>query len=218
MTKMVFILMPTISMILYNGCNENPVFNNPSDPASNRYSPPASKIIMVEDFDDGNYANLWSHGPLIYEEAGGKIDTSLILLTQQSWLPVKGYALRLKYDVTRRSSVAAWGQFLNDFDTGTFFNPRILGLKTFSFWVRGEKGGETFAVKFSDSSEYSYGQMIWNAISPVTTEWQKASFSLNDFEHEGFNHSQLWYFHFNFFDSLTPNSGVIYIDNIAFEY
>ncbi len=191
-------------------------YDNQYDPASDNYSPPVSRIIMVDDFDDGDDINLWGHKFTGYNDTreNGIITTSLSLDNQQPKLSGKGYVLKLSYDVTTNSRNVGWGQFLNDFESGTFFSPQVLGVKTFSFWIRGEKGGEQFYIGFSDASEIA----SFVAVTEVTTNWQKVPIALDSFKKQGFNISKLFFFHLNFYTGIMPPTGTIYLDNFAFEY
>lgn len=187
--------------------------DNVFDPASDGYSPPAEKIIMLEDFDDGNHFNLWGHRHNVFEYAGGDIDSSFVLDGPPFTLSGKGYVLKLKFSVTGSSSVVGWQTFLNDFDSGTFFSHRILGIKNVSFWIRGEKSGEKIDIVFGDSSDIHAGALF----TEISTQWKKVSFPLEQFKYPGFTDSQLKYIQFSFYFGMDPAIGTIYLDNIAFE-
>ncbi len=170
--------------------------------------------------------NLKGYNFIGFANNSGTIAPSVIPIGQPPSLPVKGFALKLQYNVTQNdSSHVGWGYLFFEYDSTRreYLFPQALGLKVFSFWVKGENGGERFGVNFIDTAEKSSKPLgVTDSIErkAVSTEWQKMSFLLDKFEGEEnkeFNFSRLKHFNIYFFNGLTPNSGTIFIDNIAFE-
>ena len=212
MNLRIWLKLAAIVFILFIGCKNDPI--NPDN---------ETPFLLIDDFDDSNSVNIKGDSSLSFANLGGKISYSVVPVDPSSPPPVKGFAIKLDYDVRSQSnSHTGWGYLLQNYDTTRRFyvDPQALGLKIFSFWVKGEKGGERFVTKFADTSEKTSQELeLKDALTPITTsiQWQKVSFSLEKFKKDGFNFTQLKYFLIVFFNSNTPSTGIIFIDYIAFE-
>ena len=96
--------------------------------------------------------------------------------------------------------------------------------KAITFWVRGEKGDENFVVGLSDRHWDKIGDSVkseeigrYLPAGKLTSEWQKATIPLDEFF---LDQSQLAAISIVFEGDLFPetgHSGVVYLDEIAFE-
>lgn len=111
--------------------------------------------------------------------------------------------LELNYTVAT-GGWAGWGIPLNGLD--------VSSAKYVSFFVKGEKGGESFELGIKDKNG-AEKKILSNSYLDVTNKWQNVKIPLTSFY--GVSLAKLESIYFNF-TNLQP-AGKIYIDNIGFE-
>ncbi len=125
----------------------------------------------------------------------------------------EGRSLKLNYD---KQSTGWCGYFtlLNQVD-GEYYD--LSRYKSASFFIKGEKGGETFEIGMADKNWINIGDSLKAGKikkylpEGVTTQWQEAIIPLEDFGK--LNFSQMGSFVINF---NTKQKGIVYIDDLTF--
>ncbi len=163
--------------------------------------------LQVDDFEDGQDPNQlggsieW-HGECKLTSPGG----------YDSDNPYSGtYGYRLDYEVTE-TCFAAW-------QTG-LLGQDLTGYSVVVFQIKGAAGGETANVYLQNSStQRDYVDIEIYLPMPtneITTDWQKVSIPLSDFEQDGIvDLTNVNWFQIVF--EWEDISGTVYIDDIRFE-
>lgn len=124
-----------------------------------------------------------------------------------------GRSLKLIYNKEPRGWCGYY-TLLNQID-GEYYD--LTKYKSLSFWVRGEKGGETFEIGMADKNWLNIGDSLKAGHiekylpGGVTTQWQQVIVPLEEFG--ALDLSQMGSFVINF---NKKQKGVIYIDDIKF--
>lgn len=122
-------------------------------------------------------------------------------------------ALRLDYS-KKSSGWCGYYTLLNQID-GAYFD--LSPYKEVRFWVRSEKGGETFEIGMADRSWLTIGDSVKAGTverylpKGVTTGWQEVVIPLPDFGK--LDWSQMGSFAINFH---KPSEGTLYVDHLRF--
>ena len=125
----------------------------------------------------------------------------------------QGRSLRLDFD-KQANGWCGYYTLLNQID-GAYFD--LAPYKSVRFWVKGQKGRETFEIGLADKSWLTIGDSVKaGAIekylpSGVTTQWQEVVIPLSDFGK--LDWSQMGSFVINFH---LPGTGTLFIDNVRF--
>jgi hypothetical protein len=112
-------------------------------------------------------------------------------------------ALKLRYEVIPKG-YAGWGMKLNGMD--------VSGYKFLQFNIAGEKGGEKLEIGLKDMAGVEK-KIQSSSYFDISNQWQLVKISLTAFE--GMNLRNLDNLTFSF--NETHGSGMIYVDDIAFE-
>ena len=217
-------------ILLFFACENDPLnYDNPNDPLSNNFVAVSDtlvsrSIILLEDFDDADSINVWGYPTDIYfETGGGKITRSWPCNQSRTG---NGCVIQLDYNVNMSQGNVGWGQLVGAPDSNTgFFNAKAMGLKYFSFWVKGASSGEEFFMGFTDgdgvSTDPSKRIYVNDIIGQVTTDWKKVRIPLQSFlpatGGNQINLTKLHFFDLNLLNGFGPTQGRIFIDDIAFE-
>ncbi|MCM8812298.1 MAG: hypothetical protein NC910_04540 [Candidatus Omnitrophica bacterium] len=122
-----------------------------------------------------------------------------------------GRSLRLDFD-KQTTGWCGYYTLLNQID-GAYYD--LTPYKNVSFWVRGEKGGETFEIGMADKSWLTIGDSVKAGMvdrylpQGVTTQWQEVVIPLSDFGK--LDWTQMGSFVINF---PKPGRGAVFIDNL----
>ncbi len=183
--------------------------------------------LLVDDFEGrdqmrnqlGNRASVYIKAPsrikLSYspQQQGGTQTTALML----------GYDKKANTEGAGSGGWCGYYTVLKGFKGGEDVYVDASGKQAITLWVKGQQGGETFAVGLADRTwdqredsqkAGAIGQYL--PAGEVTTEWQQATISLDEFF---VDNAQLATISINFEADLMPEGGVgtVYIDEIAIE-
>ncbi len=187
----------------------------------------AEEKLLVDDFEGrdqmrnrlGNRAN-------VYIKAPSRVKYSY---SPQQLGGAQTTALKLGYDKkadTEGAGSGGWCGYytvLKGFKGGEDVYVDASDKKAVTLWVKGQQGGETFAVGLADRTwdqqedsrkAGAIGQYLPAGV--VTTEWQQATIPLEEFF---VDNAQLATISINFEADLMPEggAGVVYIDEMAIE-
>jgi len=160
-----------------------------------------STIKLVDDFNDGEEPNLIGGTSKGIATKGGFAKASY---NKEEPFGKTGYSLEISYFVPKDGE-AAWSTDLNWLDIS-----QALGI---SFVVRCKKGSETFALRITDLSGKSCEVNLSKRVK-ITQNWQRVEIPTKDFS--GIDFNGLRSMELVFHDGPLGNSGLIYIDDIAF--
>lgn len=209
-----YIILPFIFLI---SCQTQFDWDNPLDPAGNNYQPPeTNNRVLIIDFEKDINKSLWGWAHYDTTINNGQLIKDII---QDSNDINRNHVLKLVYDVTNVSSQAIWIQPLGsttEGDTIGSFNPVVVDLKYFTFYAKGEKGGEKFWVTITDINEHNTDPAPDRL--PLTTKWVKYRIPLFELFTPSIEPKQLISFDITFDYSLSPPNGTIYVDDFAFEW
>jgi hypothetical protein len=206
-------------------CDEK--FDNPFDPASNKYSPPA-KDLLIENFDDGDGLNLlgFPNSRWTIPDSSDSIRTFYVRPPSENVLRGKGSSLRIEFNVSIPNYSGGWFTTLSD-RQGLSLNLQHLNLHKLTFWVKTEKEKINFEVALRDSTHghkggFSDCQTTEKFKSFADTSWEKVIIPISKLSlcqdstrldstrvreiNIGFSHAR-----------SQPRKGIIYLDEIAFE-
>jgi len=224
----IFLISTAIISIL--SCQHNPVFDNELDPSSNNFNSIfntfSNPILPINNFDQGDFnkPNIWGRT----DDAYFYRDNGTIVRSYVNKQPLPGgtgYAYKLDFNVSYSpSSAAGWTQILgdNNYPEIGAFNAKCMCLKSLSFWIRGEKGGEIFGVVLADDSVCTDPPVKSTNIGfNVTIDWQEISFPLEILtKNSSGNNVNLTRLQtiLILFSGWDVTSGTVYIDNLAFKW
>ncbi|MDP8263608.1 MAG: glucoamylase family protein [Candidatus Ancaeobacter aquaticus] len=168
-----------------------------------------SETLCVDNFNSrggpnkvGGASDTWCKSVSKILSGYKKNETKIVLFEK----PLSGYALKLKYDVDSKGGEAGWWTALNKADYSAY--------DTFSFWVRGDFGGEKCTIGIKDVLWFETKLPIDRYLeSGITGEWQKVVIPLSDFSDIHDWHS-LDNISITFdYGKDSSNYGTIYFDN-----
>ena len=141
----------------------------------------------------------------IYTSHGGLISNEFV--PNKNCVHSGFSGVRLTYDM-KGEGFGGWGLIWNN-ASATHFDAS--GFTTFTFWVKGTSGGETFQLGLRDTSEKEV-KVESKSLVLVTTDWLMVTVPLSKFN--GVNISSIRNVNFGF--PKNHGSGSICIDDIAF--
>ncbi len=220
-------------------CPNDP-FENPNDPAAeNDAYIPKPNGLLIEDFNNGRGPNLLGYCHEIFVDTfvvGSKnslavVETSYVSYVSQpqNVLRKVGYSWRIRFDISKSSSEGgAFGGYVEllvannicKLDRGPF-NLEGLKLNFLTFWIRAEPPGIDMEVALKDihDNQTTPKRLIREYLIPETV-WRKAVIPIKDLlrgNRGDLNLKELREINFAFSYNMKPDSGRIYIDEIAFE-
>jgi hypothetical protein len=117
--------------------------------------------------------------------------------------------LQLNYTMQSPEDFGGWGVQWENTSAGHF---DASGFTTFTFWVRGAKGGEALQVVFYDTQEEGQTVKV-HELASITTQWTQINLPLTRFDRV--NLSTIHHIDFSFFG--RDGIGSLCIDDIGFE-
>jgi len=240
--RYISLVISTVLLFVNSCCKNDEKFDHPLDPGSTTYIPPTQGLI-IDDYNDMEritapiYQNPWGLEPFIFPETPPG-DTAVVVsytfeCNHSVALRWHGCSLRIKFDVRRPApqDFGGWGQRLGD--SLGYFDATVANLTYVSFWFKGAKGGEVFEIGLHDAANFESDKYNITRDFQVTTEWQKAKIPLdsliNGSNPQGVrgkvNLKALENVNIGFNRTLrnlqtretSPQTGTIYIDDLAFE-
>lgn len=193
------------------------VYDNPLDPASGNYVQPRTvvpKRVILNDFENDDSTNVWGFQRSAYGERGGIITDSIVIsLTTDN---PSNRVLQLDYDISDSlTSQVFWFEQLGSTNPQRGnFNASAMGLNSLSFLARGSLGGEEFKVTLSSSGVNTSPSV---GVS-VTNQFEKYTITFNALVTGGVDLTSLTSLNFTIYSGVGPTSGIIFIDEIAFEW
>ncbi len=165
-----------------------------------------SPILILNDFNNGTAQNNLEKEDFVWVQDPCTIEP---VYNDKSSPHEGAYSLKINYD-TKKTGGGAWITYPGSIDTSKY--------KWLQFWVKGEKGGETFAVEIKDAKEAKSKLNIKDYLDSTTTRWQKVSIPMSDFASTGEGNpdmSQIIAVALVWWEELSlPVSGTVYVDKI----
>ena len=167
--------------------------------------------LLLDDFDHSNL-NLLGRKANAYKRLPSVCEFTRVI-SKRGPVGQVNRALRLDFD-KKSSGWCGYYTLLNQID-GDYFD--LTPYKEVRFWVRGEKGGETFEIGMADRSWLTIGDSVKAGMverylpKGVTTGWQEVVIPLADFGK--LDWGQMGSFVINF---PKPGVGTLYLDDLRF--
>lgn len=214
-----FICLGVIGLTSYQ-CKE---YENPLDPASKNFvlvQPDIPSQVKVIDFEGDPTRSIWgyTHRADGSETNGGTIDTSFSNIVSPE--NESNRVLKLDYNVSGARNLAIWSVTLgaaisNDSMHIGGFNPRAMGLDFLTFLIKGEKGDEKFRFTLTDVDRQS--AEIEETVS-ATEQWAQYKIRLPYSLQDKIKFNALTSLNAVFVNGRGAESGVVFLDNFAFEW
>jgi hypothetical protein len=209
---------------------DNPELCNPLDPASDCYIPPPNGLL-IEDFNDGKIPNLLGYCHEVFLAFPAGIDTSYESQPENVLRGI-GRSWRMKFDVSKgQDANAGYVELLTGNircpSTRGLFNVDVLDLKILTFWVKVESPEINFevALKDIDDKETNPKRLIREYLTPDRA-WKKVRIPIADLvlvqnigkvDLTRLRQITIAFGYRRFQEVNAPLSGIIYLDEIAFE-
>lgn len=176
----------------------------------------SSPLMLIDDFDDGDSNNSLNEGTWAVSPTAPNYCNPAPVDDPALVHGGSGQSLQLDYGVSGEDNwVGYWTKFsfwISDAEP-VFFRDISL-YQSLTFWVKGDKGGESFNIGFKDGNEKVWEININDYLTGgVTGSWQKVSIPLYAFWGIS-DWSKIDTMSIVFNDAIKSGAGKIYIDDI----
>jgi hypothetical protein len=177
--------------------SETSTFTQLPSPTLTNTPPPQPLVEIFPQVDGGE--------KFVYMNNGGSLEDSYD--STPNCIHTGLYGLQLSYDMTGDGN-GGWGVLWNKAPAKQF---DASGFRSFTFWIKGNAGRETFQVGLKDTSGKEY-KVESDKMLVVSTGWMQANVLLSEFK--GVNPSSIENVNFGF--NKNHGKGSICIDDLVF--